>query len=135
MNAFYWTVPALKSLTSDGRNRDQWQYRPHREICLPKSCLISHGSTTTRSGPGSSLHPIHRCRRAGSHRLGFAEKPSAAYLTVRHSPLIASMATLALISVLWVRRLLIGGSPFQGGAPPQKLSMCPVQKCQYTSEW
>jgi hypothetical protein len=32
-------------------------------------------------------------------------------------PLIPSMATLALNSELWTRRLLIGGSPFQGRCP------------------
>jgi hypothetical protein len=56
-------------------------------------------------------------------------------------PLIASMATLALNSGLWVRRLLnsfgegfaYGGTPFRGGAPPQRLTMGAVQKSQTTS--
>jgi hypothetical protein len=37
-------------------------------------------------------------------------------------PLIASMATLALNSGLWVRRLLIGGSPFQGRCPASEVN-------------
>jgi hypothetical protein len=49
-------------------------------------------------------------------------------------PLIASMATLALNSGLWVRHLLIGGSPFQGRCPPQRLTMGAVQKSQTTSD-
>jgi hypothetical protein len=49
-------------------------------------------------------------------------------------PLIASMATLALNSGLWVRRLLIGGAPFRGGAPPQRLTMGAVQKSQTASD-
>ena len=42
-------------------------------------------------------------------------------------PLIASMATLALNSGLWVRRLLIGGSPFQGRYPASEVNdgTCP----------
>ena len=37
------------------------------------------------------------------------------------------MATLALNSGLWVRRLLIGGSPFQGRCPASKANdgACP----------
>ena len=37
-------------------------------------------------------------------------------------PLIASMATLALNSGLWVRRLLIGGSTFQGWYPASEVN-------------
>lgn len=37
-------------------------------------------------------------------------------------PLIASMATLALNSGLWLRRLLISGSPFQGRYPASKVN-------------
>ncbi len=49
-------------------------------------------------------------------------------------PLIASLATLALNSGLWVRRLLMGGIPLSGiGAPPHRLTMDPVQKSQSTS--
>jgi|688.fasta_scaffold312999_2 hypothetical protein len=52
------------------------------------------------------------------------------------------MATLALNSGLWVRRLLNffgegfanGGAPFRGGTPPQRLTMGPVQKNQTTSD-
>ena len=43
------------------------------------------------------------------------------------------MATLALNSGLWVRRLLMGGGPLRGGVPPQRLTMGPVQKTQTTS--
>ena len=55
---------------------------------------------------------------------------SAAISWIFLRPLIASMATLAWNSGLWVRRLLIGGSPGQGrypaseandGACPEKL--------------
>jgi hypothetical protein len=48
----------------------------------------------------------------------------------RLTPLIASMATLALISGLRVRLLLIGGSPDKGqySASPQRLTMGPVKK-------
>ncbi len=42
-------------------------------------------------------------------------------------PLIASMATLALSSGLWVRRV------FMGGIPHQKLTMGPLHKNQTTS--
>jgi hypothetical protein len=41
-------------------------------------------------------------------------------------PLIASMATLALNSGLWVRRLLIGGSPVQGQYPQGLLEVTPM---------
>lgn len=34
--------------------------------------------------------------------------------------------------VLLVRRLLIGGSPFQGRCPTERLTMDPVQKTQST---
>ena len=42
---------------------------------------------------------------------------SAAISWIVLRPLIASMATLALNSGLWVRRLLIGGSPLSGVVP------------------
>jgi hypothetical protein len=66
---------------------------------------------------------------------------SAAISWIVLRPLIASMATLALNSGLWVRRLLNsfgegfanGGAPFRGGTPPQRLTMGPVQKNQTTS--
>ena len=47
--------------------------------------------------------------------------------------LIASKATLALNTGLWVRRLLIGGSPFSGGRPDLWLTMGPAQITQITS--
>jgi hypothetical protein len=37
-------------------------------------------------------------------------------------PLIASMATLALNSGLWVRRLLMVGAPFQGWCPASEVN-------------
>ena len=37
-------------------------------------------------------------------------------------PLIASMASLALNSGQWVRRLLIGGSPYQGRCPASEVN-------------
>jgi hypothetical protein len=42
----------LTSLTPGGRNRVWSQYRPHGEFCLPGSCEVLHGSTSTESGPG-----------------------------------------------------------------------------------
>ena len=42
----------LTSLTPGGRNRVRSQYRPHGEFCLPGSCAVLHGSTSTESGPG-----------------------------------------------------------------------------------
>jgi len=42
----------LTSLTPGGRNRVLSQYRPHGEFCLPGSCAVLHGSTSTESGPG-----------------------------------------------------------------------------------
>ena len=47
---------------------------------------------------------------------------SAAISWIVLRPLIASMATLALNSGLWVRRLLIGGSPFQGRCPASEVN-------------
>jgi hypothetical protein len=47
---------------------------------------------------------------------------SAAICWIVLRPLIASMATLALNSGLWVRRLLIGGSPFQGRCPASEVN-------------
>ena len=47
---------------------------------------------------------------------------SAAISWIDLRPLIASMATLALNSGLWVRRLLIGGSPFQGRCPASEVN-------------
>lgn len=44
------------------------------------------------------------------------------------SLLIASMATFALNSGLWVRHLLIGGTPFRSGAKTQRLTMGSVQR-------
>jgi hypothetical protein len=41
----------LTSLTPDGRNRVRSQCRPHGEFCLPGSCAVLHGSTSTESGP------------------------------------------------------------------------------------
>jgi hypothetical protein len=43
-------------------------------------------------------------------------------------PLIYCVATQALTSELWVRRLLIRESPIRSVAPPQKLTMGPDQK-------
>ena len=48
-------------------------------------------------------------------------------------PLIASMATLALNSGLWVRRLLIGWSPVQGQYPVSEVNDGAFQKNQSTS--
>jgi hypothetical protein len=48
-------------------------------------------------------------------------------------PLNASMATLALNSGLWVRLLLIGGSPFQGWCPASKANDKSCSKTQTTS--
>ena len=42
----------LTSLTLDGRNRVRPQCRPHGEFCLPESCGVLHGSTSTGSGQG-----------------------------------------------------------------------------------
>jgi len=52
---------------------------------------------------------------------------SAAISWIVLRPLIASMATLALNSGLWVRRLLIGGSPDQGRCPASEVNdvACP----------
>jgi hypothetical protein len=48
--------------------------------------------------------------------------------------MIASMATLALNSGLWVRRLFIGGWPLKGGgAPPQRLTIGAVQESRTTT--
>ena len=48
--------------------------------------------------------------------------PSAAISWIVMGPLIASIATMALKSGLWVRRLLIGGSPFQGRCPASEVN-------------
>jgi hypothetical protein len=61
---------------------------------------------------------------------------SAAISWIVLRPLIASMATLALNSGLWARRLLNSfgeGCALRGGAPPQRLTMGAVQKSQTTS--
>jgi hypothetical protein len=42
----------LTSLTPGGRNRVRSQCRPHREFCLPESCVALHGSTSIGTGPG-----------------------------------------------------------------------------------
>jgi hypothetical protein len=42
---------------------------------------------------------------------------SAAISWIILRPLIAPMATLALNSGLWVRRVLMGGNPFSGVVP------------------
>jgi putative transposase len=42
----------LTSLTPGGRNKVRSQSRPHEEFCLPGSCEVLHGSTSTESGPG-----------------------------------------------------------------------------------
>ena len=42
----------LTSLTPGGRSRVWSQYRPHGEFCLPGSCEVLHGSTSTENGPG-----------------------------------------------------------------------------------
>ena len=51
-------------------------------------------------------------------------------------PLIASMATLALNSGLWVWRLLIAGSPFQGRYPASEVNdgACPEKPVHLTPE-
>jgi hypothetical protein len=66
---------------------------------------------------------------------------SAAISWIVLRSLIASMATLALNSGLWVRRLLnsfgegyaYGGSPFQGRCPASEVNDGAVQKSQTTS--
>ena len=68
---------------------------------------------------------------------------SAAISWIVLRPLIASMATLALNSGLWVRRLLIGGSPYQGWYPASEVNDggCPEKpdhlkhSLQYTKDF
>jgi len=59
---------------------------------------------------------------------------SAAISWIVMRPLIASMATLALNSGLWVRRLLIGGSPDQGWYPASEVNdgACPEKPVHLT---
>ncbi len=67
------------------------------------------------------------------------ESPSIAFVfnspTVENgAELIASMATRDLNSGLWLRRLLVSGSPhFRCGTTSQRLTMGPVQKNQISS--
>jgi len=80
-----------------------------------------------------SLAPSRSCRFHWLTWIGWmAWSAAISWIVLR--PLIASMATLALNSGLWVRRLLIVGAPFRGGTPPQRLTMGAVQKNQSTSE-